>query len=94
MGILKGKNNNKITEMDYKCVNNIKTLALDMINNAGSGHSGVVLSAGNIIYDIYAKHLVFDKEDSNWINRDRFVLSGGHASALLYSTLYMYCFIF
>lgn len=93
MGILKNKNNNKITEMDYKVVNNIKTLALDMISNAGSGHSGVVLSAGNIIYDIYARHLVFNKNESNWINRDRFVLSGGHASALLYSTLYMCGFL-
>ena len=85
----KTKEKTDITELDYKTANNIKTLALDMINEANSGHSGVVLSAGNILYTIYGKHLVFDKNNDKWINRDRFVLSGGHASALLYSMLYM-----
>lgn len=87
--MLFGKKNTEIGDLDYKCANNIKCLALDMINNSGSGHSGVCLSAGNIIYDIYARHLVFDKNNDKWINRDRFVLSNGHASALLYSCLYM-----
>ena len=88
MGLL-GKEKTIFSEYDYKALNNIKTLALDMIKNAGSGHSGVVLSAAPIIYDIYARHLVFNNKDDKWINRDRFVLSCGHASSLLYSTLYM-----
>ena len=77
------------TEYDYKALNNIKALALDMIKEAESGHSGVVFSAAPIIYDIFARHLVFNNKDDKWINRDRFVLSCGHASSLLYSTLYM-----
>ena len=86
MGIMSKK---VMEELDYKCVNNIKALGIDMINSANSGHPGIVLSAAPIIYTVYAKHLVFDPLNPNWINRDRFVMSCGHGSALLYSTLYM-----
>ena len=72
-----------------KVINNIRGLALDMINNAGSGHPGVVLSATPILYTLYAKHLRFNIDDDKYFNRDRFILSCGHASALLYATLYM-----
>ena len=74
---------------DIKCVNEIKMLALDMINMAGSGHPGIVLSAAPILYTLYANHLRYDASNPNWMNRDRFVLSCGHASALLYATLHM-----
>jgi len=75
--------------MDKEIINNIKTLALDMIDQANSGHPGIVLSAAPIIYTVYAKHLNINVNYPNWINRDRFVMSAGHGSALLYATLYM-----
>lgn len=73
---------------DIKVINSIKGLSIDMINKAGSGHPGVALGAAPIIYTLYSRHLNIDLEDDKWINRDRFVLSGGHASALLYSMLF------
>ena len=75
--------------MDREVINNIKVLALDMINRAESGHSGIVMSAAPLIYTIYAKQMNINPRDPNWLNRDRFVLSAGHGSALLYSTLAM-----
>lgn len=74
---------------DKKCVNTIRSLALDMIYNAGSGHPGIALDAAPIMYVLFKNHLNISLEDDKWINRDRFVLSCGHASALLYSTLYL-----
>ncbi len=86
MGIIGSKEN---YEMDYKVINNIKALGIDMIHEANSGHPGIVLGAAPIIYMLYAKHLVFDTINDKWVNRDRFVMSGGHGSALLYATLLM-----
>lgn len=83
--------NKKTTDnsLDFKVINNIKALGIDMINEAGSGHPGIVLGAAPIIYRLYSNHLVFDPKNPNWINRDRFVMSCGHGSALLYATLFM-----
>jgi len=75
--------------MDREIVNIIKCLGLDMIDKANSGHPGIVLGAAPILYTIYAKHMHVMPSDPNWMNRDRFVLSAGHGSALLYATLYM-----
>lgn len=75
--------------MDNEIIANIKTLGIDMINAANSGHPGIVLGAAPIIYTLYAKHLDISIRDSKWYNRDRFILSSGHGSALLYATLYM-----
>lgn len=75
--------------MDEKIINNIKALGIDMINHAKSGHPGIVLGAAPIMYTLYANHMVINPEDPNWINRDRFVMSAGHGSALLYATLFM-----
>jgi transketolase len=75
--------------MDQVVINNIKTLGLDMIDNAGSGHPGIVLGAAPIIYTVFNNHLNVFPSDDKWLNRDRFVLSAGHGSALLYATLYM-----
>lgn len=75
--------------MDRQVVNNIKSLSLDMIEASGSGHAGIALGAAPIIYTIFAKHMNINVMDPNWLNRDRFILSAGHGSALLYSTLFM-----
>jgi len=75
--------------MDNQIIANIKSLGIDMINEAKSGHPGIVLGAAPIIYTLYAKHMNINTNDSKWLNRDRFVLSAGHGSALLYATLYM-----
>ncbi len=74
--------------MDTKIINGIRSLALDMINESGSGHPGICLGAAPIVYSLFKEHLNFNKEDGEWINRDRFILSAGHASALLYSILF------
>lgn len=69
-------------------VNSIKMLALDMIEKAGSGHPGVVLGATPIIYALYLNELNVIANNPTWINRDRFILSCGHGSSMLYSMLY------
>jgi transketolase len=72
-----------------KIVNEIRALGIDMIDAAQSGHPGIVLDAAPILYTLYANHLNIDPEHPDYFNRDRFIMSCGHGSALLYSTLYM-----
>ena len=79
--------------MDERIINNIKSLGIDMIHEAKSGHPGIVLGAAPILYTLYAKHLVINVNDSKWLNRDRFIMSAGHGSALLYATLFMAGFL-
>lgn len=74
--------------MDDKIINGIKSLSLDMINEAQSGHPGICLGAAPIIYTLFSNHLIFNPKDGYWMGRDRFILSAGHGSALLYSTLF------
>ena len=69
-------------------VNSIKMLAMDMISKAGNGHPGIVFSSSPILYALYLHELNISVQNPTWINRDRFILSCGHASAALYSTLY------
>ena len=73
---------------DKRMINDIRSLALDMIHEAGSGHPGIALGAAPLLYTLYTYHLNFDLNHTEWCNRDRFVLSCGHASALLYSLLF------
>lgn len=75
--------------MDNKTISNIKSLGIDMIDQAGSGHPGIVLGAAPLIYTVYARHININTVDPTWICRDRFVLSAGHGSAMLYATLYL-----
>jgi len=70
-------------------INSLRVLSTDMISYAKSGHPGICLGAAPIIYSIYANHLKINPKDPNWMNRDRFVLSAAHGSALLYATLFM-----
>ena len=72
-----------------KIIENIRALGLDMINEAKSGHPGIVLGAAPIIATLYNNHIKVDQNNDKWINRDRFIMSSGHGSALLYSTLFM-----
>lgn len=72
-----------------KIIDQIRCLGIDMIKEANSGHSGIVLGAAPIIYALYAHHLNIDSENPKYFNRDRFIMSAGHGSALLYATLYM-----
>ena len=70
-------------------INALKMLGITMINKANSGHPGIVLSAAPMLYVLFTNHLKFNPSDPKWINRDRFVLSAGHGSALLYSCLHL-----
>ena len=74
---------------DNLCVNTIRFLSVDQINKAKSGHPGICLGAAPIIHTLFTRHLVIDPENPHWFNRDRFILSAGHGSALLYSTLHL-----
>ena len=67
----------------------IRSLCIDMINKANSGHPGMALGSAPILYTLFTKHLVANPKDPEWINRDRFVLSAGHASSLLYTMLHL-----
>lgn len=75
--------------IENKIVDNLRTLSIDMIHEANSGHPGIALSTAPILYSLYGKHLKINPEDPEWVNRDRFILSAGHNSSLLYATLYM-----
>lgn len=74
---------------DERIISAIRALSIAQISKAKSGHSGIALGAAPILYTLYSKHMNIDVSDDKWINRDRFVLSSGHGSALLYATLYM-----
>ena len=75
-------------KIEEKIIGEIKSLGLDMIEEAGSGHPGIVLGAAPILYTLYLNHLRFDASNPNFYNRDRFIMSAGHGSSLLYSILY------
>ena len=75
--------------MTQKLSNAARLLAVDMIRKANSGHTGIALGAADILTELYTKHLVFNPNDPKWKGRDRFILSAGHGSALLYAVLYL-----
>jgi transketolase len=77
------------TEIEHLCINTIRTLSIDAIQKANSGHPGAPMALAPAAYVLWQRFLRFDPKDPIWPNRDRFVLSNGHASMLLYSLLYL-----
>jgi transketolase len=77
------------SEMDQLCINTIRTLAIDAIQKAKSGHPGTPMGMAPVAYGLWQKRLNFDPADPIWPNRDRFILSAGHASMLLYGLLHL-----
>ena len=75
--------------MDNKAVNVIRNLALDMIMNSGNGHPGSAVSSAPILYTLFTKHFNVNPALSDWINRDRFVLSSVNSVEALYSTMFL-----
>src|SRR5690242_2722444 len=78
-----------VSEMDQLCINTIRTLAIDAIQKAKSGHPGTPMGMAPVAYGLWQKRLNFDPADPIWPNRDRFMLSAGHASMLLYALLHL-----
>ncbi len=76
-----------------KAVNTLRFLSADTVEHANSGHPGFPMGAAAIAYTIWARHLRFNPKNPTWVNRDRFILSGGHGSALLYSMLFLLDFL-
>ncbi len=77
------------TQIDQLCVNTIRTLSMDAVQQANSGHPGTPMAMAPTVYCLWQRFLRFDPEHPIWPNRDRFVLSAGHASMLLYSLLHL-----
>jgi transketolase len=78
------------TAEDEKRINTIRFLAVDAVQKANSGHPGMPLGAAAAAYTLWSRHMQFDPADPKWFNRDRFVLSAGHASAMLYALLHLF----
>ena len=78
---------------DELCINALRTLAMDAVQRAGSGHPGTAMGAAAATYTLWSRHLRHNPTNPDWPDRDRFVLSPGHASILLYSLLALtgYC---
>ncbi len=76
-------------KLDELAINTVRTLSIDAIQKANSGHPGTVMDAASTAYVLWQYFLRYDPKNPEWINRDRFVLSSGHASMLLYSLIYL-----
>ncbi len=77
------------TTLDKLCVDTIRTLSMDAVQKANSGHPGTPMALAPLAYVLYTRVMRHNPSDPDWIDRDRFILSAGHASMLLYSTLYL-----
>src|SRR6266487_1231904 len=76
-------------QLDILSINTIRTLAIDAVQKANSGHPGSPMALAPVVYTLWQQFLRYDPADPLWPNRDRFVLSAGHASMLLYAMLHL-----
>jgi transketolase len=86
---MKNKNKKEKKSIDELSINTIRTLSMDAVQKANSGHPGTPMALAPAIYVLFTKHLKHNPKNPKWFNRDRFVLSNGHASMLLYSILHL-----
>lgn len=77
------------TDLENRAINTIRFLAADAVQKANSGHPGLPMGAASMAYTLWTRHLKFNPRNPKWPGRDRFILSGGHGSALIYSLLYL-----
>src|SRR5262245_18666191 len=80
------------TDVEQLCVQTIRFLAADAVEKARSGHPGTPMGAADMSFVLWSPFLRFDPDDPAWVNRDRFVLSAGHASMLLYALFHLFEF--
>ena len=80
---------NSLAHLHTLCIDTLRTLAIDAVQKANSGHPGTPMGAAPTAYCLWQRFLRHDPDDPEWPNRDRFVLSVGHASALLYGLLFL-----
>ncbi|HSO97518.1 MAG TPA: transketolase [Solirubrobacteraceae bacterium] len=78
-----------VTKLDELCIDTIRTLSMDAVQKANSGHPGTPMALAPVAYTLYTRIMRHNPGDPDWIDRDRFILSAGHASMLLYSMLYL-----
>ena len=78
-----------VSDLDLLCINTVRTLSMDGVQKANSGHPGTPMALAPLGYALFTRHMKHDPGDPHWPDRDRFVLSCGHASMLLYSCLYL-----
>jgi transketolase len=76
-------------DLDQLCINTVRTLAMDAVQQADSGHPGTAMALAPLAYVLWQRHLRYNPANPEWLDRDRFVLSAGHACMLLYSVLYL-----
>ena len=79
-----------MSNIDNMSVNAIRVLSADAIQKANSGHPGLPLGCASVAYELWANHMNHTPKNPEWVNRDRFILSGGHGSMLLYSLLHLF----
>jgi len=89
MSLLEAEETLSDTKRDQLCINTIRTLSIDAVQQAKSGHPGTPMALAPLVYTIWNRVMRFDPKDPIWPNRDRFVLSNGHASMLLWSALHL-----
>jgi transketolase len=89
MGATQLAGTNRKPDLDQLCVNTIRTLSIDAVQQANSGHPGTPMGLAPLVYTLWNRTMYFDPKDPIWPNRDRFVLSNGHASMLLWSILHL-----
>jgi transketolase len=89
MSLLEAVDSLTDTKLDQLCINTIRTLSMDAVQQAKSGHPGTPMALAPLVYTIWNRVMRFDPQDPIWPNRDRFVLSNGHASMLLWSALHL-----